>query len=262
MATGAVVLAVSVAACSGRAVSGPAAQPQPAAASSTAATPSTPSTSAPPASPTSGKAPATSRTARPRARKGAAPRFRASVVRISPAWRSRLPYSWHQGCPQPLSGLALIRMTYWGFDKRAHTGKMVVNATVTSKIIQVFSVLYRARYPIRRMVLVDVYHGVDSRSTNADNTSAFNCRFVAGTSGWSMHAYGLAIDLNPCENVYIVGSHVDPPRCAANADRSRQVPGLIHDGDLVTRAFASVGWRWGGLWSSPKDYQHFSSNGK
>jgi hypothetical protein len=154
-------------------------------------------------------------------------------------------------------------MTYWGFDKRAHAGKMVVNATVTSKIIQVFGELYRARYPIRRMVLVDVYHGIDSRSTNADNTSAFNCRFVPGTSGWSMHAYGLAIDLNPCENVYIrSGGRVDPPRCAANVDRSRQVPGLIHDGDLVTRAFAAIGWGWGGLWSGPKDYQHFSSNGK
>ena len=65
-------------------------------------------------------------------------------------------------------------MTYWGFDKRAHTGELIVNAAVTKKIIKVFSVLYRARYQVYRMVLPDVYYGSDPRSTNADNTSAFN----------------------------------------------------------------------------------------
>ena len=76
-----------------------------------------------------------------------------------------------------------------------------------------------------------------------------------------LHAYGLAVDINPCENVYIEGGQVDPPRCAANADRSRQVPGLIHEGGVVTRAFDAIGWGWGGRWVTPKDYQHFSSNG-
>jgi hypothetical protein len=189
------------------------------------------------------------------------PAFRASAVRISSSWRSRLRYTWHPGCPQPLSGLALIHLTYWGFDKRAHVGELIVNAAVTRKIIRVFAVLYRARYQIRRMVLPDVYKGSDPRSTNADNTSAFNCRLVDGTNDWSMHAYGLAVDINPCENVYIEGGHVDPPRCKANADRTQQVPGLIHEGGVVTRAFDAIGWGWGGRWVTPKDYQHFSSNG-
>jgi hypothetical protein len=136
----------------------------------------------------------------------------------------------------------LIRLTYWGFNKRAHTGELIVNAAVTGNIIRVFAVLYRARYQIRRMVLPDVYQGKDSRSTNADNTSAFNCRLVEGTNDWSMHAYGLAVDINPCENVYIEGGQVDPPRCAANADRSRQEPGLIHQGGVVTRTFDAIGW--------------------
>ena len=82
-------------------------------------------------------------------------------------------------------------MTYWGFDRRAHTGELIVNAAVTKKIIKVFSVLYRARYQIHRMALPDAYQGSDPRSTNADNTSAFNRRLVDGTNDWSMHAYGL-----------------------------------------------------------------------
>jgi D-alanyl-D-alanine carboxypeptidase len=191
----------------------------------------------------------------------AAPAFHALVTGLSSSWRWHLRSTWHPGCPQPLSGLALIRMTYWGFDKRAHAGEMIVNAAVTRKIIRVFRILYRARYPIRKMVLPDVYKGSDPRSTNADNTSAFNCRLVDGTNDWSMHAYGLAVDINPCENVYIDAGYIDPPRCQANADRSRHVPGLIHEGDLVTRSFDAIGWGWGGRWVTPKDYQHFSSNG-
>ena len=59
----------------------------------------------------------------------------------------------------------------------------------------------------------------------ADNTSAFNCRYVAGTTRWSQHAYGRAIDLNPVENPYVSGHHVSPragggspiARCSAAA---------------------------------------------
>jgi D-alanyl-D-alanine carboxypeptidase len=244
LVTAAAVTAVLVAACSpGHAVSGAASQ-----------RPSTVVATAPGGQ----QAPAA-----PSAAAGdvAPPAFRALVTRLGSSWRWRLRYTWHPGCPQPLSGLALIRLTYWGFDRAAHSGELIVNAAVTGKIIRVFAVLYRARYPIRRMVLPDAYKGSDPRSTNADNTSAFNCRLVDGTNDWSMHAYGLAVDINPCENVYIERGHVDPPRCTANADRSRHVRGLIHEGGVVPRAFGAIGWGWGGRWVTPKDYQHFSSNG-
>jgi hypothetical protein len=32
-------------------------------------------------------------------------------------------------------------------------------------------------------------------------------------------------------------------------------------GGVLVRAFAGVGWGWGGRWSDP-DYQHFSANGR
>ena len=98
--------------------------------------------------------------------------------------------------------------------------------------------LYRIDYPIRRMELVDRYGADDHRSMAADNTSAFNCRFVAGTNRWSMHAYGRAIDINPVENPYVSGSHVSPPAGVPFADRSRHARGMIHAGDQVVRAFA------------------------
>ena len=76
---------------------------------------------------------------------------------------------------------------------------------VANGIVAVFRRLYAARFPIRRMELVDRYGGDDFRSIEADNTSAFNCRPVEGTSRWSEHAYGRAIDVNPIENPYVSG---------------------------------------------------------
>ena len=55
---------------------------------------------------------------------------------------------------------------------------------------------------------VQAYGGDDYRSIEADNTSSFNCRAATGSSNWSNHAYGYAIDLNPLENPYIENGRV------------------------------------------------------
>jgi poly-gamma-glutamate synthesis protein (capsule biosynthesis protein) len=172
--------------------------------------------------------------------------------------------SWHRGCPVALSKLRLVEVTYRGFDGDRHRGRLVLHRTQSEAIIDVMRRLYRIDYPIRRMELVDRYGADDHRSMAADNTSAFNCRFVAGTNRWSMHAYGRAIDINPVENPYVSGSHVSPPAGVPFADRSRHARGMIHAGDQVVRAFAErAGWGWLGDGSAPyRDYQHFSSNGE
>jgi hypothetical protein len=171
--------------------------------------------------------------------------------------------SWHPGCPVGLGKLRLLELTYRGFDGRSHHGRLVVSRDFDDEIIAVFKRLYAIDYPIRRIELIDRYDADDHRSMAADNTSAFNCRFVAGTTRWSMHAYGLAVDLNPVENPYVSGSHVSPPAGRPYADRSRHAAGMIHDGDAVVKAFARrAGWEWlGDGPQSIRDYQHFSSNG-
>jgi hypothetical protein len=152
-------------------------------------------------------------------------------------------------------------LTYWGFDRRAHVGRLDVHADVAGSVVRVFRRLYAARFPIRRMRPVDAYGGNDDRSMAADNTSAFNCRFVSGTRRWSMHAYGKAIDVNPVENPYVSGSRVQPPAGRAYLNRSRVRAGMAVPGGVLVRAFASAGWSWGGYWSGTPDYQHFSTTG-
>ena len=187
------------------------------------------------------------------------PAFTYSIDRIGTELRRRMN-SWHSGCPVHWRNLRVLRVRTWGFDHRAHFGRLMLHRNQTKRIAWVMRVLYRREYPIRRMKLIDGYGSDDHRSMNADNTSAFNCRFVAGTSRWSMHAYGTAIDLNPIENPYVSGSHVSPPAGRPYADRPRR-PGVIHRNGFVVGAFDRVGWEWGGNWGGPIDYQHFSLTG-
>jgi hypothetical protein len=190
--------------------------------------------------------------------------FQGRIERIDAETRERMSgVSWHRGCPVGFAGLRLLRVSHWGFDGRVHRGRLVVNRDAAAEMLGVMRKLYRLRYPIRQMHLVDAYGADDHRSMAADNTSAFNCRFVAGSPGvWSEHAYGRAIDVNPIENPYVTDSgYVSPPAGAPFADRSRRAPGLIHRGGPVVEAFAAAGWEWGGNWSWPRDYQHFSATG-
>jgi D-alanyl-D-alanine carboxypeptidase len=189
----------------------------------------------------------------------APPQFTAAV---EPVRWADLRHSYRAGCPVAPPDLRTLRLAYWGFDRRAHTGKLVVHRRVARDVVAVFRTLYAARFPIRRMVPVSAYRGDDDASMAADNTSAFNCRFVGGTRRWSMHAYGEAIDLNPVENPYVQGARVSPPAGRRYLARDDVRPGMVTHGSPPDRAFAAIGWRWGGRWSGSKDYQHFSTTGR
>jgi hypothetical protein len=189
--------------------------------------------------------------------------FVASISRLDRETKELMTgSSWHEGCPVGLGHLRLVRLTYLGFDGEVHHGRLVVHRRWADEIVEVFRRLYRREFPIRRIRLVDRYGGDDRESMRHDNTSAFNCRYVAGTTVWSQHAYGRAIDVNPVENPYVDGSYVSPPNGEPYADRSDVRPGMIFERDLVWRAFHRIGWEWGGTWSSAQDYQHFSANGR
>jgi hypothetical protein len=188
------------------------------------------------------------------------PPFAHSVSRVTAA---QLPYSWHRGCPVAPAQLRRVRLSYWGFDGRAHTGAVVVNASAVGDVVRVFRRLYGARFPIRRLRPIDAYRGVDERSLSADNTAAFNCRYAVapGPKRWSVHAYGLAIDVDPVENPYVLNGRVHPRAGRAYLNRSRVRPGMAVPGGLLVRSFAGVGWQWGGRWPGSPDYQHFSATG-
>lgn len=173
-----------------------------------------------------------------------------------------LPHSWHPGCPVPPSRLRMLTLWYVGFDGARHTGHLVVSASAVSAVVRAFRTLDAKGFPVRSLRPVDDFGGSDDASMAADNTSGFNCRQAVGGPGWSQHAYGLAIDVNPRENPYLQGGKVLPPEGAVYVDRADVRPGMAVRGGTLVRAFAAVGWGWGGSWSRTPDYQHFSSNGR
>src|SRR5687767_14697600 len=187
---------------------------------------------------------------------GSAPGFAASIERVR--WDD-LRHSYRAGCPVGPSELRTVVVGYRDFAGQRRTGRIVVAQRVAGDIVTVFRRLWDERFPLRRVRPVSAYRGSDDASMAADNTSAFNCRFVEGTSRWSMHAFGVAIDVNPVENPYVQGSHVSPPQGRAFADRSRVRPGMATPNGVLVRAFAAVGWKWG---ASFGDYQHFSTTGR
>lgn len=157
----------------------------------------------------------------------------------------------------PPSQLRRLELDYWGFDDQPHRGVLVVNARVATSASEIFAELFRQHFPIRRMEPIDVYGGDDEKSLDADNTAGFNCRKVVGGSGWSKHAYGLAIDVDPIENPYVEHGNVHPQAGRDFVDRSKVRPGMAVDDGLLVKTFAAHGWFWGGRWTSTPDYQHF-----
>ena len=170
--------------------------------------------------------------------------------------------TWSPSCPVRLADLRYLTLAFHGFDGRLHTGELVVNASVADDVVTVFRRLYAASYPIEEMRL-PTSADLDAPPTGDGNdTAAYVCRSTRGSTSLSAHAYGLAIDLNPFVNPYSKGDLVLPELAGAYLDRSWHRPGMVLRGGVVTRAFAAVGWTWGGDFSSVSDLMHFSANGR
>jgi D-alanyl-D-alanine carboxypeptidase-like protein len=196
--------------------------------------------------------------------------FHSSVKPLPKPVRAQLKATgvWRPGCPVGLSGLALLTVTHQGFDKRPHTGQLIVNARAARPLARVFHRLYRLHFPIRHMRLRDSYGPRRQQPRDGDVSGSFSCRQAVpspctggkGTGTWSMHAFGLAVDLNPVENPYVGCGQSHDPTARKYFDRSHHRRGMVTPRDVG--AFASIGWGWGGSWAgSTKDYMHFSSTG-
>jgi len=182
---------------------------------------------------------------------------------ISAVTAADLGASWRPGCPVAPDALRRVEVDHWGFDGVVHRGELVVHRSVADEVAWAFGELYAARFPIERIEPIDRFEGDDGASMAANNTSAFNGRRVAGSSTWSEHAFGTAIDLNPVQNPCVLADGtVLPERGRPWVDRGQQAPGMIHPGGAVHRTFVGLGWGWGGDWADPKDHHHLSQTGR
>jgi hypothetical protein len=170
--------------------------------------------------------------------------------------------TWRPECPVGLGDLRYLTVSYWGFDGRHYTGELIVNASVADDVVGVFARLHEVRFPIEELRVTRADE-LDAAPTGDGNLSGgFVCRDAALSDDWSEHARGLAVDINPFHNPFVRGDAVIPELASAYLDRGNLRPGMIMPGDVVTRAFADIGWGWGGNWRNSKDWMHFSASGR
>jgi hypothetical protein len=167
--------------------------------------------------------------------------------------------------------LKLVKFSYIGFDDVRHDdGEMVVMDAVASHVLRIFVNLRNMRFPISKARPMNNFEGDDNASMRDNNSSAFNDRNLTNGDSISLHAYGLAIDLNPVQNPFLVPSgevlKIAPPAGAAYINRlnerpwKRSRPGMA---EAAVKTFADNGFLiWGGYWDEPIDYQHFQVSRK
>lgn len=167
--------------------------------------------------------------------------------------------TFHEDTPVTRSSLRYLKVLHYNSEGEIILGEMICNQLIASDLLEIFRDLFDAKYPIERMKPAFHYDGDDEASMTDNNTSCFNSRTITGSMKPSLHAFGLAVDINPLYNPYIKkrnGSVMKIlPLAAKHTDKNS--PYHIKKGDLCYRLFIAHGFQWGGSWQSVKDFQHF-----
>ena len=166
---------------------------------------------------------------------------------------------WRPGCPATQEDLKRVEVSHYRFDGSVARGVLVVNRDVAAAVAEIFTELFVAEFPIRRMRPVEAYQGDANASLADDNTSAYNCRRpdqINAPAMLSPHANGRAIDINPRENPWM------DLRCdcwfpSARFAARTEGPGKILKGGLVWQLFKERGWVWQNI--KVPDYMHFDT---
>ncbi len=187
-----------------------------------------------------------------------------SYCEITPFIASRIEGKSYRENPDiSLADLRYVRIKYIDFEGNEKDGELIVNRRIARDTVEIFYQLYRHKYPLQEVSLIDDYGASDDRSMEANNTAAFNYRKITGSTSLSRHAYGMAIDINPLINPYVKGKAVLPAGGNVYAQRSAEkctgkyASFMIQRGDFIYKLFMEHGFTWGGDWRSVKDYQHF-----
>lgn len=156
--------------------------------------------------------------------------------------------------PSVVGTLCLLDVRYISFDGLLHQGQIVVHGIVRQDVLRVFELMEEIGFPIGRAVPIVKYGWSDDASMADNNSSAFNYRYVAGTSRLSAHAGGLAVDINPYANPVIYEDGRTSPEGAQYYPGDK---GVLTLESPVVQEFLGRGWKWGGQFVSFKDYHHF-----
>ena len=168
---------------------------------------------------------------------------------------------WQKDCPIKIERLRLLEISHYNFENQVSVGQLMVLDKISEATLNIFRELFELNFPIHTIKLINEFNGDDELSMSANNSSCFNFRKIEGTDKISMHSYGLAIDINPIQNPFIVIDDVSDnvkifPKEGANFLNRRNLrSGMV---EPIIEIFKKHGFsQWGGEWNAPIDYHHF-----
>lgn len=171
-----------------------------------------------------------------------------------------------------LEDLRYLVMSYYDFDGNVKDGRMIVHKLIADEILEMFEELYDNKYEINSIDLIDDYWKNDPITTDEismknNNSSCFNYRIIDGKDYLSYHALGLAVDINPINNPYVINrngnlcyDNLNSEELYYAKNRDSNINHVITHDDLAYKLFTKHGFEWGGDWDSniySLDYQHF-----
>lgn len=85
---------------------------------------------------------------------------------------------------------------------------------------------------------------------SARDVWSYSCRNIAGSRNYSLHSYGIAIDIDPVYNPFTYG---DP-------FSGKVKPVHVNAVESIKNPWGETMWSWGGRWPGRKDRMHFQLN--
>ena len=178
--------------------------------------------------------------------------------------------AWNNNAPIGIDRLKKLKLSYLNFkDKVVNHGEMIVLDILANNVINIFKELLAIRFHIDNITPIHHYENSnDNLSMRANSSTCFNSRFIANQKVLSKHAFGVAIDINPVQNPYLVYDEdkitIYPPNGFDYVhNRHQNQKGVITQ--QVVDIFANYQFSvWGGNWdyNNIKDYHHFNISDK
>ena len=179
------------------------------------------------------------------------------VVRVT---KADLGNSWQRGCPVKPKKLRAIDINFIHYNGTVQRGRIIVAKVAVKAAREALVAAYDADFRFNSMIPVQAFNSSDNKSMRADNTSGFSCRKLPGTSRWSAHALGQAVDSNPRRNPHVFPNKLLPGNAKNYVQRQPQQLGMVYKNSVITKVFKAHGWTWGGGYRN-RDYQHYSRPG-
>ncbi|MDD4971729.1 MAG: M15 family metallopeptidase [Paludibacter sp.] len=153
-----------------------------------------------------------------------------------------------------IAQLKLINVKYYSTDRKIHQGQILTNTKIADKIEILFHYMFYHKFPIAHAIPIVKYNWNDDLSMQANNTYSFCYR----DEGFSKHATGMAIDINPYFNpVRWKAGYETRINKPVGAHHDTSIPGTFYSFHPVVQEFRKLGFHWGHNFSAKYDDHHF-----